>query len=1203
MPGCGVMPLVPLVLVTSLCRRAAATAAAAGAAMQLSLPRRSHGRLAAMCGGEGRRQREMVASWVRAVHSGFAASALPKQHRQQQQPVPGVGSWPPDLVTGSDADAMALRQALQRPGAYDADLDPEPPRRYTLKLDEAELLRIAGPGRRLITSWTTGGPKRYSIARNLALSIRKNCGPALERIFVFVALDADARDRAQADGFQVVLNEESMDLKDDIWKMRWLIQITFLSLGLEVLVVDSDIVFFRNPFEHFGFDADQEVSTDHFFPEKQLWASWLRPAEHINTGFIFSRPSPTLVSHLVEFVDRHYHERLDAVLERDGMDQRVYNRYTIEKMEANPPAVFAVYKDQVYDRIDWQADPPRTTRYAHRRTWRPRGNGWGRDVSRRMVKIRILDPAEIAHGMNFFWRKAHRLRPGGPDGPDGTYRPPAVAHVNGVDPKQYFLRDRNVWYIDEWNERFGDRPSFLTYEHPTGLSLKDDFEYLMAALEVAAYFRRRVVLPDTMNCANSPAFKVWQMDETLANESGCTYDYFAHANGLYEVYSRTKPYAVEAGLGRTAQFRQLKATSYADLPDLDELRSSGQLRAEILGLQGAPAGQAAFDAARVLHIPAGADVRAMQRGLRQGDFGLRMNAERVFNCAYQQVLSSAMACLDETFIEEFGTEALDQCESVPRGCGPVGICCCWPFWGYGDKLQYFTGVPWDLPCNCGLELCEGYDRPAGGATEHCCRHAGNRELYPYIDPGVFPCREPGHWTGVTGAEDAHTYSSAFLSEFLRGKRTAEQTFQTCRLDRSMRRGDYYTEASLRWCSLQVSAFLLREGAIDAAKEWWTWMLSKRRAVGNASLMIVAMDGNGTQTDNTHFDIRKLRHDTEQLQHLAAGGTASGSAARPWRQDLRTAWLSQEVLPRFETLLRSFEAFVSGRGSRVEVMDLFDEVRPFFNRAVYVPNVALPRGAAAVNGRGRAADFLEAERALREQGVAVIDDVLTFETLDAARELLVDSTVWFAPKLGGAVLKAHLRDGLHAELGLSIAREMQERWMPGVLGKQPLFDIFAHKFDASAPSQGLPLRCEDGVVIMLIWVVQGGGRSQESRQGLRFYAEAPRVPEEYSFEETHGMNEEASPALQELVRGSTPLHVAYRVNRAVLWRADMVYDAEWSPASWGPPAYASRRVDWLFSFGRSQARGASRKRPSRFVPTLEGRADGANHYYATDHDHR
>lgn len=40
--------------------------------------------------------------------------------------------------------------------------------------------------------------------------------------------------------------------------------------------------------------------------------------------------------------------------------------------------------------------------------------------------------------------------------------------------EEYFLRSRGVWYVDDWLERFGDASKFLTYAHPTGLSLSED---------------------------------------------------------------------------------------------------------------------------------------------------------------------------------------------------------------------------------------------------------------------------------------------------------------------------------------------------------------------------------------------------------------------------------------------------------------------------------------------------------------------------------------------------------------------------------------------------------------------------------------------------------------------------------------------------------------------------------------------------------
>ena len=69
----------------------------------------------------------------------------------------------------------------------------------------------------------------------------------------------------------------------------------------------------------------------------------------------------------------------------------------------------------------------------------------------------------------------------------------------------YFLRSRGLWYVDDFAERFAGA-TFLTYEHPPGETLKKDFQLLSAAADLAKSEGRKLVLPDTMNCRNSPAF-------------------------------------------------------------------------------------------------------------------------------------------------------------------------------------------------------------------------------------------------------------------------------------------------------------------------------------------------------------------------------------------------------------------------------------------------------------------------------------------------------------------------------------------------------------------------------------------------------------------------------------------------------------------------------------------------------------------------
>lgn len=66
-----------------------------------------------------------------------------------------------------------------------------------------------------------------------------------------------------------------------------------------------------------------------------------------------------------------------------------------------------------------------------------------------------------------------------------------------------------------------------------------------------------------------------------------------------------------------------------------------------------------------------------------------------------QPMQMMLNAKDEPYVEEFGSDAM--CAPFTHGCGPVGICCCWPFWGWGEKLQYFTGT-WGCHGLPGLRL-------------------------------------------------------------------------------------------------------------------------------------------------------------------------------------------------------------------------------------------------------------------------------------------------------------------------------------------------------------------------------------------------------------------------------------------------------------------------------------------------------------------
>eukprot|EP00434_Breviolum_minutum_P023544 symbB.v1.2.020770.t1/scaffold1749.1/size103200/10 len=338
----------------------------------------------------------------------------------------------------------------------------------------------------------TGG-EFAKMALNLALSVRANV-PKLEKSLVVVCLDQDAQQQLRREGFGTVLLPGPSDVdavkdpwqNDDLWKFKYRLMASLMTLDISALVLDTDVVLLSDPFIHLGHDADLEVMTDLFFPRSQLLDVSLRPEDHFNTGYVYHGATPGGLRFMTAFLEAFDAKEWNG-FKRDWFNQRAFNKLLLE---------WVLYGDAAWCAL--RGIPSRTNVGSVTITSmrsceeRPRAA---------RLNIRVLNPAVIAHGMNYFWRRAH-LMPGETGG-----KAVAAVHANGVEPKDYFLRDRGLWYLDDFAERFGEEPLFFTYIHSEGLSLAEDFEELAAALEVAMMLRRRMVLPKTMNCRNCPAYE------------------------------------------------------------------------------------------------------------------------------------------------------------------------------------------------------------------------------------------------------------------------------------------------------------------------------------------------------------------------------------------------------------------------------------------------------------------------------------------------------------------------------------------------------------------------------------------------------------------------------------------------------------------------------------------------------------------------
>eukprot|EP00933_Yihiella_yeosuensis_P057388 TRINITY_DN5717_c0_g1_i2.p1 TRINITY_DN5717_c0_g1~~TRINITY_DN5717_c0_g1_i2.p1 ORF type:complete len:826 (-),score=133.28 TRINITY_DN5717_c0_g1_i2:145-2622(-) len=530
------------------------------------------------------------------------------------------------------------------------------------------LLRSIAVNGSIVCTWSGGGAKFSQMAMNLLSSIRLHA-PQWEKAFVVLALDRDTEMFFRTKGVTVWLHQTI-----DIYMTRWRLLAGILATKLNVLLLDTDIVFLGDPFPHFRKDADLEVMTDHLFPGRDLWDPKWRDEEHINTGFMFARGTQTASLLIQGFIEAHHSPwASDEPVAGIGggfdlFDQRIFSRYIRKQIESE--RCFSMYEDKTF----------------------------GKKKAGIIPSVRVHDPEVIAHGASFFWLRSHRLR---------NLSNPPVAHANFGRHKLYFMRDRGVWFIDDVPQRFkappehdeyfpavslpsnlfqpGESslafggseaaPRFLRFQ-PQGRhhrsssktspadsdlakELRSYFLSLMAALEIATALGRVLVLPESFNCTLLPVYKPYQMSTTFSVEEQlrCTFDYFADALGFIKRFGHL---IAEAGFTRTPYFQKLGGPSVFS-PDILEIGFG--------------------DGDDVLHV----------RDLMRRKLGTEQLRHSLFRCQWIDF--------------EAWFFALRPGQAPPTGeraCGLQGVDCCSVYHGWAEKLEYFTGVAWDLPCDCGI---------------------------------------------------------------------------------------------------------------------------------------------------------------------------------------------------------------------------------------------------------------------------------------------------------------------------------------------------------------------------------------------------------------------------------------------------------------------------------------------------------------------
>lgn len=285
---------------------------------------------------------------------------------------------------------------------------------------------------------------------------------------------------------------------------------------------------------------------------------------------------------------------------------------------------------------------------------------------------------------------------------------------------------------------------------------------------------------------------------------------------------------------------------------------------------------------------------------------------------------------------------------------------------------------------------------------------------------------------------------------------------------------------------------------------------------------------------------KLRHDREQIRHLAAEG------------------LLPEGAERLERAYGDVLAEIEGAGNRV--MRLTDTQRRHigagYNRVVYLdPGLRVSSGVIA-DGWDRSA---AAERFASDR-IAVVDSLLTPDALSALRRYCMDSTIWFDSSHaqgGRGYIGADGMDGFACPLLFQIAEDLR-RALPTVIGALPLIKLWAFKYDHAL--QGINAHADAAQVNVNFWITPDDACLDASAGGMIVHD--AHVPSEWGFETFNADPGGLHRHIQSV--GGKATNVPYRQNRAVIFDSDLIHAT--APIRFRS-GYANRRINVTLLYGR------------------------------------
>jgi len=184
---------------------------------------------------------------------------------------------------------------------------------------------------------------------------------------------------------------------------------------------------------------------------------------------------------------------------------------------------------------------------------------------------------------------------------------------------------------------------------------------------------------------------------------------------------------------------------------------------------------------------------------------------------------------------------------------------------------------------------------------------------------------------------------------------------------------------------------------------------------------------------------------------------------------------------------------------------------------------------------RSAGEVAAQWAQSSPQIAVIDDLLTGEALEALRRFCWRSTIWHKVYPNG-YLGAMPEQGFACPLLAQIDEELRSTY-PSILGQEALLRCWGFKYDSRLG--GINLHADFAAVNVNFWITPDEANLDPDSGGLIIW-DTP-APLDWSFARYNGAGQTVREFLDQA--GAKSVTVPYRANRAVVFDSDLFHETD------------------------------------------------------------